>query len=247
MPRRLPFRPMQGYTPTCMSYPPQNPTPQQPSPYPPYGLSQPHYAYGNPLDTLLAPARRAGIALFIAGILGVLVGGCLGVMGIGLGLAEIKSDPKFAEVQQELARSGVTLDAVRIMIFVMAAVTVFVSIAYAVLGFFVRSGTKGALITTSILTGLPLALLVLWCVLGLITLQFQVLCFVVIPIALLGFILAQVISALIRSNQVQQWRDYQRNAQLYQTANPYYQQQAASYPTQQYSGPLPPPPPPSQP
>lgn len=117
-----------------------------------------HY---QPVD-LLAPARRAGVLMFILGGLGVLVGVCLSAILLTVPMEQLLSQPgvTIPEPPPELGMSKAQF--VKMAAVTWTVVVAVVSVALVVLGFFVRSGRgRAAPVTAAVLTGLVLAVLLL--------------------------------------------------------------------------------------
>ena len=126
-------------------YPPQQPPPSQV----PYGYG---YYPNDPLNTLLAPAKRASVFMFVmcgfmipCGLLFSLFAGILK----GMDRSQLPPDQQatFAQLEQQFAALGVSLSG-----FLMAAgvVMLILGILVRVLGVFVRRGGLGAAIASII-------------------------------------------------------------------------------------------------
>lgn len=212
-----------------MSQPPY-PTPPQPYAYPPA-----HYYGIDPAAQLLAPARRAGILLFLVGAGALVFGGCFGVMAVALLSPEFASNP---DMQKALADTGVDMPTMRIVLFVMAGLIAGFAVVAGVLGFFVRRGTVGPLVTALIVSGLATALMLLWLIGGLASGQIAALCVLALPAAVLIFLDITLIQALTRSGDVARSRAQTAYGSTYPhpypgpyaappppSSNPYYPQQ----------------------
>jgi len=218
---------------------------QYPSPYQP---QQPSYGYyGDPYGTLRAPAKRASMLMFVLGGALCLCGVCC--MGVGPMLNTARLDPQTASQFNELqSQLPISMQAMFMFIGILSAVPGLILI---ILGFFVRNGGLGAVITSIVFTGICLLGLLFFIVSGMIdaaaggganTLAGLAIFFVILaPFLLLLFWLIQAarnsgqISAAQAQYQMQYWQ-YQQQQQAYQ--QPPSQQQ----PPQGW-----PPPPPSSP
>jgi hypothetical protein len=128
----------------------QYPYPQQPPPHVPYGYG---YYPNDPLNTLLAPAKRASVFMFVmcgfmipCGLLFSLFAGILK----GMDRSQLPPDQQatFSQLEQQFSGLGVTLSGV-----LMAAgiVMLIFGILLLVLGVFVRRGGLGAAVASIIL------------------------------------------------------------------------------------------------
>lgn len=247
---------------------PQSPPPTPPAPYPvAYGQPSPyapHPGYASPtyaLDQLLAPARRAGVMMFIVSVLGVLLGGSF-LLGSSVATSEeFRSNP---QVTQAMSQAGITLKQMQLGLVVVGVLLAVASVAIGVTAFFVRRGGVGALVVGMVLTVLPMLLFVLFGVGGLLAGQPSALCVYGPLSVILGVIAALLAHALTKSGQVKQWRNYLASAPAYgwpPQPGPYsaagsyppvgsYPQAGPYPPNQPYSPqnypPLPPPNPPRQ-
>lgn len=134
-----------------------------PPPYPPspYGQPQPpiDFSYYTPQADLLAPARRAAILQGILGVLVLACGVCLGVF------------PWVVNINEAVAQSGMTIPELpagmsleslfRTVYTAIGVVGGLIGVALLVLAFFVRNGGRGAAITSLVLQGLIVAVLLL--------------------------------------------------------------------------------------
>lgn len=115
------------------------------------------YGYGyypqNPVDQLLAPARRASVIMFVIGALMLVCGLGIGAMGAMISSMDLSQLPPESQAvlnqfEQQMAGSGFTLSGVLTAV---AVVITVLSIAMIVVGVFVRKGGMGAAITGIIL------------------------------------------------------------------------------------------------
>jgi hypothetical protein len=236
---------------------------QYPSPYsppPPYPPQQTFGYYPMPQGDPLAPAKRASILMFVLGALVLLGGTCIGAMSAAMRSVNFPPEQK-QQMDQWEQMAGMPVERLFLVIgvFLLAMGVVLV-----VLGFFVRRGGLGSIITASILTGLIL----LW---SLVSTAGALLhpanadagvgiCMGVFMIAAAGTLLVLLVNAAKASGRVamakhqyqaQYWQ-YQQNMQAYGSGYGYGQQQqqppapgAYPYPPppQQQMQPPPPPPP----
>lgn len=143
--------------------PPPPPPPDQPSQPPPgyppaqYGYAAPPYgAYPGmpwaPQPDPRAPANRAGILMIILGILGLLLGGCMGVLAAFV--PAMRDSPEAAQALAQMEEQA-KVDA--FTVFLAGAIVLGVaSVAQIVVGVIVRRGTLGPVVTGIVLTALLL-------------------------------------------------------------------------------------------
>lgn len=134
-------------------YPPPH-SPQQP-PY--FGSPSPQPPGESP-DDLLAPARRAGVLMIVIGALAVLCGLYVAWQSRNIDSGELYATPELQrQMQQNIdlfeSQTGM---AFRTLMLVMAFVPLAVGAVLGAMGFYVRGGSFGFIVASSILTGLML-------------------------------------------------------------------------------------------
>jgi hypothetical protein len=124
---------------------------QYPSPYTPPTPEPGYYgSYGYP--DLLAPAKRASILMFVIGGLSSLCGVCVLGLGALVPMDQLNS-PEMAEMQRKMAEVGISMRA----LFIVAGIVMLLpGLLFTVLGFFVRRGGRGAIITSIVFTSLAI-------------------------------------------------------------------------------------------
>ena len=218
----------------------QYPSPYTPPPVPPnYGYD---FNYYQPPD-VLGPARRASVIMFVVGGLLALGGLCCGAVGAVVPLDQVMSqNPALA------GRPGVTPELMKVAVIVMGVLALLFGVALLVLGYFVRGGGMGAVVTSIVLVGIAVLLGGLMVVSALFELGstgggpqlFAGMCIYILPLALLVALLVQLIAAarmaprvaLAKGQQQQLLWQYQQQQQMYQAG---------------YTAPPPPQPPPPYP
>ncbi|HLL88093.1 MAG TPA: hypothetical protein VK324_02205 [Tepidisphaeraceae bacterium] len=134
--------------------------PYQPPPPPQFQQYQPAGYYGFPPGfgpDPAAPAKRAGVLSIVLGVLALLAGTCLGAVAfVPLDQMDAQTQRQFDRIQAELDRAGVTFQAMFLMMGLLAAAP---GVALIVVGFLVRRGTRGVVVTALIMTGLLLLLI----------------------------------------------------------------------------------------
>ncbi len=209
------------------------------------------FNYSPPASDYLAPARRAGIGLFVLAALGLVCGACVGV---GAWIQPMD------RIIDQLQRSGYKLpdtggdipleQLLRIGYTVMAVMGVLAGIAFIILGIFVRRGGKTSAII-SLVFCVPLIGVSLYAVAATLvmgpknpTALFGVV-MVLVPTGLLVLVMTWLIQAIRAASQVS-IQQQMMMAQMWQ-----YQQQQAAYggyhqtpvnPAPGYGGYTPPPP-----
>ncbi len=222
------------------SSPAQHQTPQQPN----YGYD---FSYYQPGDNPLAPARRAGVMMFIVGGLLAIGGLCCGAMGALAPLDEIIGQHPILN-----STPGMTVELLQIGIIVLGVLGLLFGVVLLVLGYFVRGGGMVPIVISGVVIGLA----VLFNVLNIISTAVQLrgaemiagLCMNVIPLVLMVVLLITLVQAakaaprvtMMKSQYQQQLWQYQQQQQMYQAGYlaPPPQQQA------EYGQPASPPPPP---
>lgn len=227
----------------------QYPNPYQ-QPYQPPVYGPGYYAY-DPFEPLLRPAKRASILMFIIGGLLLLCGLCSGGMSaIDFRTLPGSSPDQLAELDRLEQQLGIPL---RTLFIVSALLTGVPGLLFLILGYFVRGGGMGAVISSLVLTVI-VALLQL---LNLVFTGVQMAhdrsaatgaCVAVIPLALLVLLSVWLIQAVrnapkiadLRRGGQGQYMHSMHQAQMYQQGG-YYPQQPPPPPQSP-----PPPEPPSQ-
>jgi len=123
---------------------------QYPPPYSP--MQQPYGGYPAPPppspQELLAPARRAGVLMIVVGVLFVLFGLCMGVFSWMIRQPGFTSSPEFAQAQEHFRQAEIQSGmSVETMLLVSGIVPLALGALFGGLGFFVRGGGFGAIIT----------------------------------------------------------------------------------------------------
>ena len=217
---------------------------QYPSPYqPPQQYPIGYGGYPNPYGDPLAPARRAGIAMIVLGILALLMGGCFSVMGASLPSLMSQMSPEQSEpirrVETQFGMSPAKL------MLAAGVVTLVIGALYIVLGALVRGGRMGAVICAIILTALVVHYMLLNMVVAALTqggaigacgAGFVLLLFAVPLIWLIPALRSRNNLAMLQAQQQAQMWQYQQAQQAYGQGGAY----GYGYPAQ-------PPPPPRAP
>lgn len=215
---------------------------QYPSPYQPPVPTGPMYGYDPALDAALAPARRAGILMFILGGLLFLGGVCC--VGVGALLPQLMQQQPEAFRELENMPEGVTIEMIRTAIIAVSAAGIVYALAFVVLGIFVRKGSTGAIITTLIMSVLAVLLLAFWTLSGLLGGSagnpMAAVCIFALPLALHVLLIVWLIQAIRAGGEVAAARS-QSMQQYWQYA---YQQQTHQQAFPPRDPPFPPPPPP---
>lgn len=219
------------------------------SQYPsPYNVPQQYSAaYGyDPFTYYLAPARRASVLMFILGGLGLACGLCIGVVIMIAPLEQVieQSGVDFSEFRQ----MGYAPEKVlRVMYGGMSIVATIFAIALIVLAAFVRRGGLGAIVTSLVLCGLVILLLLLSLASVLVQLgRLAGAAETVISLFLIGGLLSifilqfvwlikaarasSAVRILRQQHQMQYWQ-YQQQHQMYAQQYGYGQQVHPSSPT----------------
>ncbi len=229
-----------------MSQPPYYPPPQQ-TQYPGY----PQYgAPANPYADPLGPAKRASIVMFILGALLLLCGLCF----TGVGMVPMDQWPpesiqRFQEIEQKL--QGVSVKA---LLITMGMAGVIPGFLFIILGFFVRGGGMGAVISAIVLDAGMILLILISLVFGVIGMasgrgegDATGLCLILLPTILMGILLVFLIQAARAAPSVAAARQqYAAQYYHYQQQQQAYQQQQQGYPPPPPSQQPPPPAPPTQ-
>jgi hypothetical protein len=216
------------------------------------------YYGGMPQRDPLAPAKRASILLYVLGGLALAGGLCCGVIGAMMPQL-LQQQPQLMEEMQNASGGQMTPEIMQVALVVVAGVVLVAGVLQLVLGFFVRKGGKGAIITAmviGVIAVLYLAFTVIRTVVvgagagngaqmaGNLT---GALCVGGIPLLLYGLLLFWLGQALKNSGSVAGALAYQQQYWAYMQQ--YHAQQQQAY-QQQYpqppGGPFPPPPPPGQ-
>lgn len=236
---------------------------------PPYSPMQPPYG-GYPAppppspDELLAPARRAGVMMIVVGVLFVLCGLGMGVFSWVIKQPGVMSSPEFAQAQEHFrqaeAQSGMAIET---MLLIMGVVPLATGALFGGLGFFVRGGGFGAVVTGIVASSgvlLLLGLMILGTLLGAAANPSSAagVCVYVVPFGLVLLLLVWLIQAARAASRVaaarqqyqaQAWQ-YQQYQQAYLQQSPPQQQPGMGYhyppPPAPPAAPPPAPPPPEQ-
>ncbi len=203
----------------------QYPSPYSPPPVPPnYGYD---FNYYQPQQDVLAPARRAGVIMFIMGGLLAIGGLCCGAVGALAPLDEIiRQNPTLSSTP------GVTPELMQVSVIVMGVLALLFGMALLILGYFVRGGGMAPVVTSIVLVGMAVLGGALVVVSGMFQLQrggggpemFLGMCIYILPLVLLIVLLAQLIRAakmapriaMMKSQYQQQYWQYQQQQQMYQ-------------------------------
>jgi hypothetical protein len=199
----------------------------------------PNFNQYQPAADHLAPARRASILMYI--LAGMILLSSFCCVGVGAVL------PKLLQEQPELAQSlknipKATPEILQITFIVLGGLAVIVAIVVGILGRFVSKGGMGSIIASIILSCLLALFLLVNIVQGVVmpnqppAQRAGAMCMLVIPLALVGLLVAWLIQAARAAPHVSAMRRWQMNP-----APQYYPQQY-----QAYSGPYVPPLPPPQ-
>ena len=216
-----------------------------PAPYTPPSQYAAGYDYYQ--NDPLAPARRAGMLMYLIGGVGLLSSFCCIGMGAMLPTLMAQQPEAFAEVQQI---PQATPEFIQRSLFIFGGIIFIGGIGLILLGRFVRDGSKGAIITSMVLSILATLLLVIWLLFSAATLLSPPgphtfgLCFLIVPLALFILLVVWLISALrgvdraAAANYAMQYWQYAQQQQAY--GQP-------PYPPQPPSPSPPTPPPPASP
>ncbi|MFT3785936.1 MAG: hypothetical protein QM770_07200 [Tepidisphaeraceae bacterium] len=211
-----------------MSYPAGYPQPN-PYGYTPIGYNPNHQS----VDQLKSPAKWAGLTMIILGVLGILMGGCLGAM------MSMAATPEVARAMEQQARSvpGGTVEMMR-MIFVIFAIALAVWGLIAIaLGMWCRFNHRVGMILTIIYCVLSLGYIALNLIVTIVGGSAQpgglvaAGCVVGLPSVLLMLVIGLLTKGLVNVSKI-------RNAEAQWAA--WQQQYAAAYYAQQQQPPPPP-------
>lgn len=232
-----------------MSQPPSSPYPGPQVPQYPYGYDP--YGQMGGVD-VLAPARRAGIMLFIVGGLLCLLGACNGISGLMLDAQQLaESNQQFMPAGQA---SPIPPETMRILAIVFAAGTFLIGILLVGLGIPVRGGNRPATITALILASLITLVVGGFVLISLLAaivspLMLAFTCVTLVPLVLFGLLVMWLIQALRAAGPDVQARLQQQQAAYWQYAQQqqaYHQSMYAYQQQQQQAAPPPVPQPPDQ-
>lgn len=199
---------------------------------PPYGYTP----YGPDPQ---APARRAGMLMFVLGVLSMLGGVCL--FGFGWAYPMDKLPPEQAQIFQQVEKeSGIQ---VRQIFIAMGAILALPALLMLILGLFVRRGGLGSIVTSLVLVGLMILFGAMNLLMGILQTVRGMqgaasgLCIMIVPLALLVVLLVMLIQAARNAGQVRAGRQF---------THPYwpqpYSQGLYGGGASPYVSPLPPPP-----
>jgi TM2 domain-containing membrane protein YozV len=198
---------------------------QYPSPYQPPTPPYPGYDYYSGSSDALAPAKRAGILMFtIAGLL-ILGSLCCGAVGAMLPQLMAEHPESFSRLQEIPEATPHRMQAVLVGSGILCALF---SVILGLLGFFVRKGGKGAIITSIGLSSIAIALLALWSLAGVAQGELGA-CILVIPLALFVLLVVWLVQAVRASGSVQamqnqymqQYWQHLYQQQMYSQQQPY--------------------------
>ncbi|MCY2951845.1 MAG: hypothetical protein NTU53_07690, partial [Planctomycetota bacterium] len=146
---------------------------------------------------LILPFRRGGLLMIIFGALGLLMGGCFGVVAGLVRLEQIP--PEMAQVVQEIESKGQL--SFKVLLAVWSVMVSVLSVLLVVLGLFVRKGSRGAVVAGMVLVGLILLFLV-WNLLGSLAMAggggaqaFGGVCMAVVMLAMFGLLMGWLVQA----------------------------------------------------
>jgi hypothetical protein len=212
---------------------------------PPTGYA-PGYDYGQ--GDVLAPAKRAGIMMYVLGGLVLASSACCVGAGVSLPRLMAERPEAFAELQ-EIPNASIGM--IQISMYIMAGFVFVGGLVMIILGTFVRGGSKGAIITSLIVTVLAMLLLALWLLTSAARLLSPPgvhslgLCILIAPLALFGLLLYFLIAAMRGADRAMAGQYAMQYWQYAQQQQAYGQQYG--YPQQPPQPPQPPQqPPPSQ-
>ncbi len=147
------------------------------------------------VQNLMAVFRRAGILMVVLGVLALLMGGCFGAAA-GLVRWE-RMQPDVVEMVREF--ESTTAISFRAAMAVLSVMMVVPAVLMIVLGFFVRKGSRGAVIAGVVLAGLGL-LFSLWNMVGSMTMggpqAMGGICMSLLMLAVLGLLMVWLVQAL---------------------------------------------------
>lgn len=186
---------------------------------PPYSSSASGYGYppaqahplamaAHALDTLLVPARRASVLMFIYAALGTVFGGCFLLAAVTVTSDQMMQQQP--QVQQMVSEMGLTVEQLQVLFGVAGVIVLVGSMALGVMAVFVRRGTVGWLVGGLLLTAGPMALLLLFMGVGLLMGEPMAVCVYGLPVAMLAVVTTFLVQALARCGLVGQWQAYER-------------------------------------
>lgn len=182
----------------------------------------------DPAEPLLTPARRAGLLSIIMGVLMILLGGCVGALA-AIPLDQFPPELREQIEQQERQLGGDVRVSLQSLWLIAAVAMLFPGVLMIVLGFFVRRGGIGPVVSLLVLIILLILLTAPTLFTGLGGLQagnpaaLMAICMVAVVLALLGleiWFLAGAIRAapqiwMIRTQHQSQMWQYQQNQQQF--------------------------------
>jgi hypothetical protein len=230
---------------------------QYPSPYTPPPNVGYDFNYYQPQQDLLAPAKRAGIMMFVMGALLALGGLCCGAVATVGPIDEVMAQNPVLN-----STPGVTAEMLKLGMIVLGVLTLLFGMVMLLLGYFIRSGGMVPIIISIVLV----ALAALFNLFNLVSTGVQLrgagpqliggLCVNVVPFALLLALLVMLVQAaraaprvaMMKNQYQQQLWQYQQQQQMYHQAYAAQQEQqipvAPPLPPAQMPPPVPPPAPP---
>ena len=131
---------------------------QYPPPYPPQQFPYPGGApvpYYRSADDLLRPAKRAGVVMIVLGVLFVIIGLLYAAVSYLLGRADIMSTPESQAFQQRFQELETQMGgnvSVETMLLYAGGALLAVGAVVGTLGVLVRSGRRGPVITSLVIT-----------------------------------------------------------------------------------------------
>jgi hypothetical protein len=209
---------------------------QYPPPPPPYGYGYDPYA--QPPGDPLAPAKRAGLMMFLLGGLLLLCGVCVGTFAMTVPMEQFIKESGVVLPQTP---PGVSVEELMQLGYVTIGVGSLIAGGLLVLlGIFVRKGGTGAAVTSIILVSLLLLVCGIFLLASLVQMGRQPgssagVCVMMIPAALLLVTLITLVQAAKAGPQLAAMQQ-QRQFQMWQ-----YQQQQQAYQQGGYAMPQPPP------
>ncbi|MFN4242734.1 MAG: hypothetical protein ACK4PI_05805 [Tepidisphaerales bacterium] len=157
------------------------------------------------LDILLAPARQAGVLLFITAGLALLGGSCTLCAGLVLGSPGALHDSGLNEM---LAQSGLTAQQLRLGLLVFSGLLLATTALLAVFGFLVRRGGPVVLTLALTLCAVLALLFGLAVLLSLLAGELKGVCIYTLPLGWMVFVGFVLVRALSKVSAIAQWVAY---------------------------------------
>lgn len=177
-------------------------------PLPPSSYGGPYGYAASPLDTLLGPARRAGIVMFLSAAAALILGGLFLLTATMVATPSFQQTPQYQQFQAEMGRSGATVQMMQIGLAVVAGICLVYAVTTGVLAFFVRKGGAGPVVTALVITVVSALLMAVMLITSLASVNAGAICMTVVPLGVLVLQLVFLILAVTKAGAVSQWRRY---------------------------------------